>query len=54
MAKDCLIRLEKLFLKKQLHSMRKSLRDNDDEKLEEIQNISDLEKKIKKIDNKYS
>ena len=54
-AKDCLIRLEKKSIKKELDNLREKLKEyNKNSSIENMKNITALEQKLKKINNKYS
>ena len=55
MAKDCLIQLEKRFLKSGLKELRNKLKNsNEANMLSIINSISKTEKCIQELDNKYS
>ena len=54
-AKDCLIRLEKKSIQKELDNLREKLKECDENSsIENMQNITTLEQELKKINNKYN
>ena len=53
MAKDCLIRLEKTMLEIKLNTIRKQLK-QDDENLDIIKQIASIKKEIINLNNKYN
>ena len=54
-AKDCLIRLEKKSIQKELDTLREKLKECDENSsIKNMQNITTLEQELKKINNKYN